>query len=82
MMVGVGGSLVLGVVIGADDHVRSRLLGLVSGGAGDELAGATLQFHHAMRVVNETIPFDGVAHSTVGVFVVAALVLLAMMLKV
>jgi len=82
VMVGVGGSLIVGVVISADDHVRSRVLGLVNGAASDELAGATMQFHHAVRLVNDAIPFDGVAHSTVGVFAIAAVVILAMMLKV
>jgi len=82
MMVGAGGALLVGAVIVVDERVKSRMLGLVDGGMASELANAGQQFHHAMRLVNESIPFDGIAHTTVGMFVVAALVLFAMMLKV
>ncbi len=82
LMVGASATLVVGVAIAADETVRHRLLGLVNGGAADDLAGVTVQFSHAVRVVNEAIPFDGTAHGMVAMFVIAAVVILAMMLKV
>jgi hypothetical protein len=82
LMIGAGGGFLVGAIVIVDQSVRTRVLGFMNGGMANELANAGEHVQHAVRLVNESIPFDGVAHSTVGLFMAAALALFAMMLKV
>jgi len=73
------GGLLLGVVAAADEHVRGRLLGLVSGGVTSEVAAVSTQLRRAARFAAASGSGEEMA---LVLFVVAAVVLFGFMLVV
>jgi hypothetical protein len=72
---------VLGAVVIFSETLRGRVAGVLSGNAPRELAMVSAQAQRAMRVATEMVGFEGADHVSIGIFGIAAIVLVVLMLR-
>jgi hypothetical protein len=80
MMVAGSGCVLVAIVAAFDENTRGHITGVLSGQATTELSGLGVRLQHAIHTVSQTVGLENI-DSTIGMFVVAALVLLVFMLN-
>lgn len=80
MMVAASGCVLVGVVAMFDENARGHISGVLTGQATTELSGLGARLQHAIHTASQTVGVENM-NSTMGLFAVAALVLLVFMLN-
>jgi hypothetical protein len=80
MMVAGSGCVLVAIVAAFDENARGHISGVLTGQAVSELSGLGARLQHAIHTVTETVGIQNI-DSTMGMFAVAALVLLVFMLN-
>jgi hypothetical protein len=80
MMVAGSGCVLVAIVAMFDENARGHISGVLTGQATTELSGLGVRLQHAIHTVSQTVGFENI-DSTMGMFAVAALVLLVFMLN-
>ena len=80
MMVAGTGCVLVAIVAAFDENARGHISGVLTGQATTELSGLGVRLQHAIHTVSQTVGFENIG-STMGMFTVAALVLLVFMLN-
>ena len=80
MMVAGSGCVLVAIVAMFDENARGHIGGVLSGQAAMEFSGLGVRLQHAIHTASQTVGLENV-NSTMGMFAVAALVLLVFMLS-
>ncbi len=80
MMVAGSGCVLVAIVAMFDENARGHISGVLTGQAVTELSGLGARLQHAIHTASQTVGFENI-DSTMGMFAVAAVVLLVFMLN-
>jgi hypothetical protein len=80
MMVAASGCVLVAIVAMFDENARGHISGVLSGQGVSELSGLGARLQHAIHTASQMVGFENI-DSTMGMFAVAAVVLLVFMLN-
>ena len=80
MIVAGSGCVLVTIIAAFDENARGHISGMLTGQATTELSGLGARLQHAIHTASQTVGVENI-DSTMGMFAVAALVLLVFMLN-
>ena len=80
MMVAGSGCVLVAIIAAFDENARGHISGVLTGQAMPELSGLGMRLQHAIHTASQTVGIENM-DSTMGMFAVAAVVLLVFMLN-